>query len=103
MISETLRIITDNFTKKFDGQTLMGWTPKYDEQGRPLNCDPNYKYGRVNIEDKTYGFVRKGWKVRIWEGEVHYTAFMNDRQDFIEEVDLTPDYILERNKNSKNE
>lgn len=101
MISDTLKVITDNFTKGFDGQTLMGTTINYDEQGRPLNYDSNYKYGSANIEGKTYGFVRKGWKVRIWNERVHYTAFLSDRQDFIEEVDLTPDYILKRNKNNK--
>ncbi len=93
MISEALKIITQNFEKGFSSSTLLGWQPNFDEQGRPLNSNPNYRDGNTTIEGKTYWFTRKGWKVRIWDRMARYTDFMSDKQDFIEEVDLTPDYI----------
>lgn len=96
MISEALKKITQNFTKGFYQSTFLGWIPNYDNQGRPLNCDPNYKDGTATIEGKTYWFTRHGWKVRVWDRMAMYTDFMSNKNDFIEEIDLTPDYILER-------
>ncbi len=98
MISETLKKITKNFEKGFDSSTLVAWTPNYDEQGRPLNCNPNYQDGSATIEGKTYWFTRKGWKVRIWDRPAKYGDFMSGKDDFIDEVDLTPDYVRERKK-----
>jgi hypothetical protein len=99
MISEALKNITENFEKGFHSSTLMGWQRNFDEQGRPLNANPNYRDGSATIEGKTYWFTRKGWKVRIWDRLSRYTDFMSDKQDFIEEVDLTPDYVRERSQN----
>lgn len=93
MISDTLKIITDNFEKGFTSSTLMGWGIDYDKKGRPLNSNPNYRSGTTIIEGKQYWFTRKGWKVRIWDREANYMDFLNNKQDFIEEVDLTPDYL----------
>lgn len=93
MISDTLKIITDSFEKGFHSSTLLGWEANYDSEGRPLNANPNYRDGSATIEGKTYWFTRKGWRVRIWDRKARYTDFMCDKQDFIEEVDLTPDYI----------
>ena len=98
MIAETLKIITDNFDKGYHRSTLMSFSENFDKLGRPLNCDPNYREGSKRIEGKEYFFVRKGWIVRIWDKPVSYMAFMNDDQGFIEEVDLTPDYVLELQK-----
>ena len=95
MISEALKKITSNFEKGFNSSTLLGWKPNYDEQGRMLNADPNYRSGQAKIEGETYWFVRKGWKVRIWDKQARYTDFMSNKQNFIEEIDLTPDYVLE--------
>jgi hypothetical protein len=94
MILEALKQKTQNFENGFYSSTLLGWTPKFDEQGRPLNANPNYRDGTATIEGKTYWFTRKAWKVRIWDRMARYTEFMSDKQDFIEEVDLTPDYVL---------
>lgn len=102
MISEVLKTITDNFDKGYHQRTLMSFSANFDELGRPLNCDPNYMVGSKRIEGKEYFFVRKGWIVRIWDKPVSYMAFVNNNQDFIEEVDLTPDYILERQTNHLN-
>jgi hypothetical protein len=96
MISDTIKIITENFEKGYNSSTLMGWLRRYDELGRPLNTDPNYRDGNVNINGKTYWFTRKGWKVRIWDRNANYTDFMSNKNDFIEEVDLTPDYIINK-------
>jgi len=100
MISEALKKITNNFENGFSGTTLMGWHEIFDEQGRPLNADPNYRTGIATIEGKTYCFIRKGWKVRIWDKMSSYTDFMSNKQDFIEEVDLTPVYVRERSQNN---
>ena len=88
MISEALKNITENFEKGFNSSTLIGWKRNFDEHGRPLNANPNYRDGSATIEGKTYWFTRKGWKVRIWDRKSRYTDFMSDKQDFIEEVDL---------------
>ena len=93
MISEALKKITNNFETGFNSSTLMARNLTFDEQGRPLNSDPNYRSGEAKINGKTYWFVRKGWKVRIWDVPERYTAFMSNKQNFIEEVDLTPDYL----------
>lgn len=87
------KIITQNFEKGFYSSTLLGWTPKYDVQGRPLNCDPNFKDGTATVDGKQYWFTRRGWTVRIWDRKSRYTDFMANTPDFIEEVDLTPDYL----------
>jgi len=94
MISEALKKITHNFEKGFNSTTLMAQCIDYDEQGRPLTADLNYRSGEATIKGKTYWFVRKGWKVRIWDKFASYTDFMSNKKDFIEEVDLTPDYVL---------
>lgn len=93
MISDVLKVITENFSKGFYSSTLLGWEQVFDEQGRPLNANPNYKDGSAIIEGKTYWFTRKGWKVRIWDRAARYTDFMSDKKDYTEEIDLTPDYL----------
>lgn len=95
-VSDALKVITSNFEKGFHTSTLLGWTPNYDLNGRQINADPNYREGQATIEGKPYWFTKKGWKIRIWDRPAKYTDFMSNKQDFIEEVDITPDYVKER-------
>lgn len=92
-MEKALRVITDNFEKGFNQTTLMGWRKDFDLEGRPLNADPNYRSGSCRIEEKDYWYVRKGWKVRVWDVEADYHAFMNGDKSYILEIDLTPEYI----------
>ena len=92
---EALKKITNNFEDRFHGSTLMGWDDNFDKLGRPLNTNPNYRTGEAHIEGKLYTYIRRGWKVRIWEGKAHYTQFMSNEDSYIVEVDLTPDYLKE--------
>lgn len=98
MISETLKIITENFEKGFHSSTLIGWKPDFDEKGRPLNANPNLRDGSAIIEGKTYWYVRWGWKVRIWDRKADYGDVLSKKDDFIEEVNLTPKYLLNQKK-----
>ena len=93
MISTALREITKDFETGYNRQTLMGWIPMFDSQGRPLNADYNYRSGVAFVNGRDYYFVRKEWTVRIWDREATYMDFLNGKTDFIEEVDLTPDYL----------
>lgn len=92
-LEETLRLLTDNFEKGFAMTTLMGWVQDYDLEGRLLNCDPNYKSGSKVIEGKEYWYVRKKWKVRVWDVPADYHAFMKGDESYILEIDLTPEYL----------
>lgn len=93
MIIDKLKEKTENFEKGFHSETLMGWWPKFDDNGRPMNADPNYRTGSVDLCGKTYTFVRKAWKVKVWERKASYTEFRNTEGDFIAEIDLTPHYL----------
>ena len=62
--------------------TLLGWIPEFDEEGRPANCDPNWKTGDIIIAGETYSITKKGWKVTIKKGG-----------NIVAERDLTPDYL----------
>lgn len=92
-VVEILKVITKNFEQGFNSSTLLGWQQNYDEQGRELRADPNYKSGHAVLFSKNFFFVRKEWTVRIWDRPARYLDFMNHAEDFIAEVDLTPDYL----------
>ena len=97
-IVEAIRTATNGTFVGFRGsQTLMGWIPTFDSQGRMLNCDPNYKDSSVNVEGKEYYLTRKGWHVYIWNQQCRYnTVWREDVEKYIlAEVDLTPDYVKE--------
>ncbi len=70
--------------------TLEGWIKQYDSQGRLLTPDPNRKEGTIIVDGIEYKLIRAGWKAWI------YTM---DRR-LISTVDLTPDYIKEKEKES---
>ena len=62
--------------------TCLGWLQNYDEEGRPLNCDPNIKTGEITIGGETYTLSRAGWHVSVKKnGKIITTK------------DLTPDYL----------
>lgn len=61
MILELIRNITNNFDENtFKETTLMGWVPQFDTQGRPLNADPNYLSGSIDIDGQTYYYIKRG-------------------------------------------
>jgi hypothetical protein len=90
---DALKLATNNFSQGFTTSTLMDWNPKYDKDGASLNSNPNYQQSEVSIQNITYYFVRRGWLVRVWDKPVSYMALLNDNQDFIIEIDLTPEYL----------
>lgn len=88
--------------------TLMGWQQKYDEQGRPLRADPNYKDSTITIADEIYPMTRHGWYAYIWKPNSRGNyMFVVRRRDFdinpylIAKVDLRPDYAKEYEENKK--
>lgn len=96
-IIELLKSKTNNFTTGFTSTTCMGWVQEYDEEGRPLLYDPNYKDGSVTISGRDYYFTRHGWYVYIWKDKGSYTMTWSDRcNDFLlTKLDLSPDYVKE--------
>jgi hypothetical protein len=88
--------------------TLMGWINQYDEQGRLLTADPNYRDSEVNINGATYKITRNGWYAYIWNPKYEkacYTwCWMPNRSEYlIGEVDLRPDYVKEWQEKQKKE
>ena len=80
--------------------TLMGWFPRYDKKGRPLNADPNYIHYYVNIDGINYAVTKHGWNVIVWKSEyideVSYCSAMGDTKDnnkILYEYDITPKYL----------
>ena len=50
-IVEAIRTATNGtFVGEYCTSTLLGWVPRYDEQGRPLNADPNSKHSTITID-----------------------------------------------------
>lgn len=83
--------------------TLLGYIPKYDEQGRQVNADPNYRTSSVVIGNVEYPITKHGWYAYIWKPEyIDYinTLYMliwrtNVENYLIAKVDLKPDYVKE--------
>ena len=105
-IINAIKIATNGtFIGEGCSSTLMGWTNIYDEQGRLVTCDPNYKESEINICGKNYKIIKKKWNVYIFKPEyfkdVHYTTVMAGRgsnefdEMLIAKLDLTPDYVKE--------
>lgn len=104
IIEEIRKVSNGTFIGKFGFTTLLGWAPKYDEQGRPLNCDPNYIDSSFKIDNKIYYVTKVGWKVYIWNKFKRYTnVWKNNEEDILALIDLTPDYVKEYYKEIKNE
>lgn len=88
--------------------TLMGSIDEYDEKGRKVSEDPNYKSGRINICGKTYPLVRVGWDVFIWKPEypnATYTwVWKEDRDKYLfAKISLMPDYVRRYEERKENE
>lgn len=81
--------------------TLMGWIDKYDEKGRILTADPNYKDSEVIIAGTKYRLTRKGWYACVWNPKYEqacYTWMWLDNWEKYTiggEIDLRPDYVKE--------
>lgn len=86
MIIETLERLTQNFNS-FNGTcTLMGWIPRFDDKGRPLNADPNVRRGNAHVGGIDFHYVRVGWKVTIYEDSP-------SKGIVFRKLDLTPEYL----------
>lgn len=122
-IVEAIRTATNGtFVGKYCTSTLLGWVPRYDEQGRPLNADPNSKHSKVTINETDYLITRKGWHAYVFKPTKHNeesnskhskvtvdgTDYLINRQGLDEylynptkhsfllaEVDLRPNYVKE--------
>lgn len=95
-ILSAIIVATNNFEVFPSGSmtTLMGWTPRFDKLGRPLNTNPNYISGSILIEDIEYYIVKKGWSVWIYDKVASYMYVMNkDFTNLVKMIDLTPDHI----------
>lgn len=91
-LEKALRAITENFQTGFSSSTCLNWTRVYDEQGRPLNVDPNYQKGIANVKGKTYFFTRKGWLVWVYDQPVYHSEAVKNVVPLLT-LDLTPDYL----------
>ena len=81
---------------------------EYDEKGRKVSEDPNYKSGRINVCGKTYPLVRKGWDVYIWKPEYQdatYTwTWKKDCDKYLfAKISLMPDYVRRYKERKENE
>lgn len=87
-----------SFIGDYSMSTCMGWKREYDEKGRPVTCDPNYKDSTFNICGREYRVTRYGWHVVIWKNEGGYCRLLSKVKpvdDILAEIDLTPDYVEE--------
>ena len=80
--------------------TLMGSGPdEYDEEGRLVSVDPNYKEGSINICGTTYKITKVGWDVYIWKPEYQKNArytwcWKDDRDEYLLiHFSTKPDYV----------
>ena len=81
---------------------------EYDEKGRKVSADPNYKSGKINVCGKTYPLVRKGWDVYIWKPEYQdatYTwTWKKDCDKYLfAKISLMPDYVRRYKERKENE
>ena len=87
-IVEAIRTATNGtFIGEYCTSTLLGWVPRYDEQGRPLNADPNSKHSTITIDGTDYPITRQGWYAYVYNPTKHALL--------LAEVDLRPDYVKE--------
>lgn len=105
-IVEAIRTATNGEFLGVGGMsTLMGWFPNYDELGRPLNCDPNYRDTTIMINGVTYPLTRCGWSAYIWlpDSNASYTMVWSTMRDkfLLTKVDLRPDYVKEYEEERK--
>lgn len=102
-------IITNGeYVAKNYSTTMMYSGDEYDEKGRKVSADPNYKSGRINVCGKTYPLVRKGWDVYIWKPEYQdatYTwTWKKDCDKYLfAKISLMPDYVRRYKERKENE
>ena len=71
-IVEAIRTATNGtFVGEYCSSTLLGWIPRYDEQGRPLNADPNSKHSTITIDGTDYPITRQGWHAYVYKPTKH--------------------------------
>lgn len=105
-IIEAIRKATnDTFVGEYCESTCMGWVTKYDDQGRLLTTDPNYKTSYIYIYDNKYKVIRRGWFVWIikseYENKVNYLNVYSCPKEYLVSnnyIDLRPDYVKEYEK-----
>jgi hypothetical protein len=93
--------VAENLTKNFqnfDASTLMGWFPKHDSQGRPINADPNEQWTVFTFENVLAKVVRTEWMVGLYLSEKMMTqdqAMIKSLENWnkVAEIDLTPTYL----------
>lgn len=107
-IVEAIRTATNGeFIHGPYSSTLMGSIDEYDEQGRILTADPNYKDSEINICGKTYPLTRVGWFAYIWlpDSKASYTTCWSEfrNKKLLSMVDLRPEYVKEYHKKKKEE
>ena len=87
-IVEAIRTATNGtFIGEHCTSTLLGWVPRYDEQGRPLNADPNTKHSSITIDETDYLITREGWHAYVFKPTKHALL--------LAEVDLRLYYVKE--------
>ena len=120
-IVEAIRTATnETFIGEHCTSTLLGWVPHYDEQGRPLNADPNSKHSTITVDGTDYLITRRGWCAYVFKPTKHnpdtnpkhlkvtvdgylittqgLDSYLYDPTKhalLLAEVDLRPDYVKE--------
>ena len=102
-IVEAIRTATNGtFIGEHCSSTLLGWRPIYDEQGRPLNANPNSKHSTITIDGTVYPISRQGWYAYVYKAPklasfaTKYNFYNPTKHALLlAEVDLRPDYVKE--------
>ena len=100
---EAIRTATNGtFIGEHCSSTLLGWRPIYDEQGRPLNANPNSKHSTITINGTVYPISRQGWYAYVYKAPklasfaTKYNFYNPTKHALLlAEVDLRPDYVKE--------
>lgn len=107
-IIEAIRKATNGeFVGKGCISTIMGWLKKYDDKGRILTANPNYKDSKVTIGDITYRITRVGWYACVWNPKYEKACYtwwwLENREDYMicGIIDLRPDYVKEWQEKEK--
>ena len=81
-----IREYTSNLLYNIDWfhRTSYTFIPKYDDNGRMVNCDPNVSTGNLNVDGKQYKVLKTRWKKSVYD--------VNG--DLVFEIDDTPQYVM---------
>ena len=95
-----------SFVSEYCESTCMGWVNKYDDKGRLLTADLNYKTSYIYICENQYKVIRRGWFVWIirpeYTNKINYLSVYNaPKECFVgnDYIDLRPDYVKEYEEN----